>query len=173
MKREKQLFLDDIKSQFEAQPSFILTQYVKMGANQANDFRRKMAKQGIQFEVMRKRMLVKACEKAGLSVPLDLLSGHIGVLFASNDPIDAVKTVLKYSDENAKCVEVLAARFEGNMISGKDIEALSKIPSKDELRAQFLGLLEAPMSQTLAVFDAILTSVICCVDNKAKKDETE
>ena len=33
---------------------------------------------------------------------------------------------------------------------------ISKLPGKDEMRAQFLGLLEAPMAQTLAVMEAVI-----------------
>ncbi len=173
MKKEKQLFLEDIKSHVVANPSFIVAQYKKLTANQANEFRRQMQKQGVQFEVIRKRMLAKACSLAGFTLPLDVLEGHVGVLSTTNDPMDAVKAVLKYSDANEKCFNLLAARLEGQMILGEDVEALSKIPSKDELRAQFLGLLEAPMSQTLAVFEALLSSVVSCVDNKVKKEQGE
>ena len=48
---------------------------------------------------------------------------------------------------------------------------MSKLPSKDEMRAQFLGTLEAPMAQTLAVMDALLTSVVHCLNNKVQLDE--
>jgi large subunit ribosomal protein L10 len=81
--------------------------------------------------------------------------------------------VTKYSEANEKCLQLLAARFEGHMISQEEVEALSRIPSKDQLRAQFLGLLEAPMSQTLGVIDALLSSLVCCVDNKVKKDQSQ
>ena len=46
---------------------------------------------------------------------------------------------------------------------------LSLTASKDEMRAQFLGLLEAPLAQTLAVMDAVLSSVVYCLDNKSKE----
>jgi large subunit ribosomal protein L10 len=36
------------------------------------------------------------------------------------------------------------------------------------MRAQFLGLLEAVPAQTLGVMDALLTSVVYCLDNKSK-----
>jgi large subunit ribosomal protein L10 len=50
------------------------------------------------------------------------------------------------------------------------VELISKLPTLLEMRAQFLGLLEAPMTQTLGTIQAMLTSVIYCLDNKAKKE---
>jgi large subunit ribosomal protein L10 len=34
-----------------------------------------------------------------------------------------------------------------------------------------LAVLEAPLSQTLAVMEALLSSVVYCLDNKAKQDD--
>ena len=166
MKKEKQLFLDQISDQVSSSPTFLVTQYAKLTANQANDFRRKMQNVGVSFEVFRKRMLLKAAEKAGVMLSLDMLPGHIGILFIEEDPIEATKAVLKFSDENNKCLELLGAQMEGHLISKEDVQALSKIPSKNVLRAQFLGLLEAPMAETLGVIDALLTSVVHCINNK-------
>lgn len=170
MKQEKQLLLDDIQSQIVSEPSFFIAKYVKLTANRANDFRRQMAKAGVNFEVVRKRVLLKAANSAGVTLTLDTLPGHIGVLFTQNDPIESAKAVLKYSGDNDNCVELLAARVEGHMIGGDDVKQLAKLPSKKEMQAQFLGLLEAPMSQTLAVFEALLTSVVYCVDNKTQQE---
>ena len=60
-----------------------------------------------------------------------------------------------------------------NFIQASDVERLSKLPSKDEMRAQFLSVLEAPMSQTLAVMEALLTSVPYCLDNKCKQEDIQ
>ncbi len=39
---------------------------------------------------------------------------------------------------------------------GADVEMLSKLPGIDEMRAQLLGLLKSPMSQTLSVYGSCL-----------------
>ena len=51
--------------------------------------------------------------------------------------------------------------------SASDVEQISKLPSKEEMRAQFLGTLEAPLSQTLGVIEALLTTVMHCLENKS------
>ena len=64
-------------------------------------------------------------------------------------------------------MNVLTGYMDGKLYNAEEVKTLSELPSKDELRAQFVGLLEAPMGQTLGVFDALLTSVIHCLNNKA------
>lgn len=168
MRPEKQFLLDDIKGKMDNSKAFILARYTKMNPNQASQFRTLIAQTGGDFEVIRKRILMKAAQGAGCALEKSLLEGHIGVVFADVDPVQTIKTVYKFRQENEEMLEVLGGRFEGKLYSARDVEQISKLPSKDEMRAQFLGLLEAVPAQTLGVMDALLTSVVYCLDNKSK-----
>ena len=169
MRKEKHLLLDEIKGQIEEHGSFVIMSYQRLGANSANAFRGEIAKLGGNIEMVRKRMLVKAADASGITLDVASLPGHIGLVFGGRDPLETTKAVFKFKQENDKVVEVIGGRFEGQLYSGADIEALSKLPGKDEMRAQLLGVLEAPLSQTLAVMEAILSSVVYCLDNKCKQ----
>jgi large subunit ribosomal protein L10 len=127
-----------------------------------------LASSGGSLEVVKKRVLIKAAQEAGLVLDPALLQGHIAVVFAIQDPVQTTKVVYQFCKENAEALSVIGGRFEGALCTAKDVEQISKLPSKDEMRAQFLGTLEAPLSQTLAVIEALLTSVIYCLDNKAE-----
>ena len=167
MKHEKQLLLDEITNQISSAPSFIIAKYAKLSANKTNTFRREMSKIGGNFEVVKKRVFLKALEKVGVKLNLDSLPGHIGIIFSSADPIETTKTIIKFSNDNDKSLMLLGARVEGQFIGSQDVDRLSKLPSKDAMRAQLLGLFEAPMAQTLATIEALLSTVVYCLDNKA------
>jgi len=170
MRPEKQLLLDEIKEKIDGSKAFILTSYQKMSANTSSHFREALAKTGGHYEIVRKRVLVKAMESAGVQLNLDQLEGHIGVVFAQDDPIEATKEIFKFSEENENFLKVLFGRFEGKLYQAGDVEKLSKLPALPQMRAEFLGLLEAPAAQTLAVIEAVLTSVIFCLENKATQE---
>jgi large subunit ribosomal protein L10 len=152
----------------EGSQAFILTRYMRMNPNMTSQFRFALAKTGGEFEVVRKRILLKAAAAAGVTLDLAQLEGHIALIFAEQDPVQTTKAVFKFRQENEEVLEVIGGRFEGRLYSAKDIEQISKLPSKQEMQAQFLGLLEAVPSQTLGVFDALLASIVHCVDNKSK-----
>ena len=63
----------------------------------------------------------------------------------------------------------MGGRFEGRMYAADQMVKLSTLPSKDEMRAQLLATLEAPMAQTLAVMEAVLSSVVYCLQNKSEQ----
>ncbi len=173
MRQEKQLLLNEIKDQIHEYGSFVVMRYFKLNANKANEFRREVAKLGGTVEVMRKRVLIKAAESAGVSLNLKELPGHIGLIYAVNDPIEMTKLVFKFSQDTNKAIDVVGGRFEGVIYNGADVEKLSKLPGKDEMRAQLLSTFEAPMAQTLAVMDALLTSVVHCLKNKCQLEQEE
>lgn len=169
MRTEKQLLKEEVKDKMTRYGSFVIMKYARLGANAANDFRREIGKMGGDIEVVRKRILLKAAEDAGIQLDDSLLEGHVGIVFLGNDPIETTKAVYKFSQDRDKVIQVLGGLFDGQLYQGADVERLSKLPGKDEMRAQLLSVFEAPMSQTLAVMEALLTSVMHCLDNKSKE----
>lgn len=174
MRQEKQFLLDEIQEGIQNSEAFVLASYGALLANQANDFRRKLRDAGATMKVVRKRVFLKAAEAAGIEdIDQGALEGSIAVVFATGDSVNATKAVYSFADDSADAVKVLGGYFDGQMLDASQVDALSKLPGRDEMRAQFLGLLEAPMSQTLAVMEALLCSVPYALENKANAEGGE
>lgn len=169
MRKEKQLLLDEVKCHFDQYPAFLVISYRSLTANKANEFRCEIAKLGGNVEMVPRRMLCKAAETVGVRLDLQTLQGHLGVVFAATDPIETTKSVIKFSKANGQVIDVLAGQFEGQLYHAADVAKLATLPGKQEMRAQLLATLEAPMSQTLAVMEALLTSVMYCLEEKSKQ----
>jgi len=171
MRNEKQLLLDEVKEKIEGSKGFIIARYRDFTAGKARSFRDLVAQASGDFEIVRKRVFVKAAEAAGIKLTVADYKGHIGVIFANEDTTKVSKLAVKYSEENDKAIEVVGGHIDGIVCTGEEIEAIAKLPSLEELRAELLGLFEAPMAQTLAAINAVLTSVPCCLEEKAKKSQ--
>lgn len=169
MRAEKQLLLDEIREKIDNAKALVLASYTKLEPNLASDFRNALRKQGGGVEVVRKRILVKAAQASGVTLDVSSLDGHIALFYASEDPIATTKTIFNFTKDNEDLLKILCGRFEGQMCSASDVVQIAKLPSKDEMRAQFLGLLEAPMSQTLSAMESLLTSVMHCLANKSEQ----
>lgn len=171
MSHKKQLLLDEVKGQIDQFGSFVIMRYLGLNANALNKFRTEIAALGGDVEIVRKRILVKAAQNAGVELDVESLQGHVGLVYAGTDPFETAKVVFKYTQETKEAIQVIGGRFEGQLYSAADVEKLSKLPSKDEMRAQLLGTLEAPAASTLAVMVAAISSVVYCLDNKSKQGE--
>lgn len=166
MRQEKKLLTREITTKMHQHPAFVLLRYQNLSANLANEFRRRLDPLGGEFEVIRKRVLLKATLEMGLDIPLSDLSGHIGVVFLGQDPLETTKKVSQFGQENEKAVELLAGRFDGRLYSAKEVDMLSKLPGKNEMRAQLLSVFEAPLSGFVGLAQAVLTSVPYCLLNR-------
>ncbi|NGX60739.1 MAG: 50S ribosomal protein L10 [Chlamydiae bacterium] len=170
MRDEKQLLLDEIKEKIENSKGFILTRYEGLHAQRARAFRDCIANAGGEYEVVPKRVFLKAIQAAGIEFDAQTLQGHVGVVFATEDPTALAKSTVKYGEDNGQSVIVLGGRIDGEFCSAEDVEAIAKLPSQKELRASIVGLLEAPMSQTVGVVQSLLTCLLYCIEQKSNKE---
>lgn len=171
MREEKQLLLDELKEHVEAAPALLMTQYQGMNPNLAYELRNAVSESGGFFCVVKKRVFLKAAAEAGLTLDRESLKGHIGIVCTGDDTVATTKAVYAFKKGNKETLEVLGGRFEGKLCSPEEVEEISKLPSQDQMRSELLGTLEAPMSQTAAVIEALLTSPLFCLENKVEKEQ--
>lgn len=155
MRQEKQFLLDEIEDRINTFPAFVVTDYAGLTANDAANLRSQLKKRGSVLAVVRKRVFVKALSKANMNVAFDSLKGHVGVVFAQAEAMETFKFLCEFNKESNRPA-ILAGRFEGEIIDAKTVKLLASLPTLPEMRSQFLGTLEAPMAQTLAVLEALI-----------------
>jgi len=171
MREEKRLLVEEIKDHVEKYGSFLIMSYRGLASTENHELRTLVRNTGGNVEFVPKRMLVIAADEVGVKLDRNALAGHIGLVFGGEDPLVTTKVVYDFRKGNKDAIEVIGGHIDGNLYSAEQMEALSKLPGKDELRAQFLGLLEAPMAQTVSTMNALVSSIVYCLDNKIKNEE--
>lgn len=155
MRKEKPLLLEGIKELIDASQAMIVARYNRLEPNVSWQFRDALAKKGSTFEVVPKRVFLKAATLSGVKLDEALLQGHVGVVFVNQtDAMAPAKAMIEFSEANGQIFEVLCGSIEGKILPGSEIEMLSKLPGMDEMRAIMLGLFTSPMSQMLSVLEA-------------------
>lgn len=170
MRQEKQLLLDEIKGQIGQHKTFLVVRNLGLQANTANNFRGCLEKVGGTLEIVRKRVMIKGAKEAGVDLDIDALTGHIGLIFAGKDPLETLKEAFKFSQDKQKSIEIIGGQFEGKLHTAAQMEMLSKLPNLDGMRSELLGVLEAVPANLLSVMNALVTSVVYCLDNKSKQE---
>lgn len=170
MKEEKKLLLQEVEEKVSVSQGFILLRYLGFTAAYSREFRNTLAGVSAEFEVLKKRIFFKAIENAGFDIDLSDTGGHLGVVFSYDDPVSAAKQVLDFNKQHEDSLVFLAGRMNNASLSGKEVEAIAKLPSMTELRQQFVGLLAAPMSHIVGIMNSALSGVISCVQQKLEKN---
>lgn len=169
MKQEKQFLLDELQELVEESGSFLLVRYSKLTAEVTHNFRRTMKKAGGTVQMARKRILAKSLGNTGVQIDLQSLPGHIALVTTGKDPIETTKALFQFGKENDQTIDVRGGHLYGQLYDAAQVELLSQLPDRDGMRSQLLATLEAPLSHTIAVMEAVLCSVMHCLENKAQQ----
>ena len=153
--QQKREALGAITEQLDAVNTVYLTDYQGLTVAQANALRRSMRAADIEFKVLKNTLLKRAMEeKGGFDELFEQLNGPTAVAL-SNDPAGPAKVLKKFLEDNS--LEV--PRFKGAFIDGAiygegNLDMLAKLKSKDELVADILGLLLAPITNVASALGA-------------------
>ena len=173
MRPEKQLLLDEIKQQMNEAKAFVVTTYEKLQPQLTWDLSQKLKESDSHYEVVKKRLLYKALKEEKIEFGIDEIEGHVGILFIQGDTAAATKTLYQFKEQLNDGFMIQKGLYEGEIFSAEDVCALAILPPKDELRAQFLSVLQSPATEVVSVMQSLLTSVIYCLENKIEKEKNE
>lgn len=170
MKEEKNLLLQEVKNKIDNSRGFVVTAYQGFTGAHSREFRNNIANFSAEFEVVKKKIFFKALEQSNIKLDFDSMEGHFGIVFAYEDnPAQVAKKTLEFSESHNDSLTILGGVIDNVACSGKEVTAIAKLPSLQELRAQVVGLLQAPMVQAVGVMQSVLTSVLFCLEEKSKK----
>lgn len=102
---------------------------------------------GVDYKVSKNRLVLRALKGTRFEGIGHMLKGPIAIA-TSKDPVAAAKVLCGFAKNNEKLV-IIGGALGDKVLDKAAIEALSKLPSLDELRGRFVGLLQTP-AQRLA-----------------------
>lgn len=151
-REEKTELLGLLNEVFSNSESVVVTEYIGLTVAEIEVLRNKIREAGASLRVTKNRiarLAVKGTKFEGLA---DMFKGPIALAYAK-DPISACKACVQFAKENEKLV-IVGGALSDKALTIDDIKALAAIPSMDELRAQLIGLLQAPASKLARVTKA-------------------
>ena len=164
---EKKSIAAELDERISGALYMILTDYTGMDMPQTTELKKNLRDNEASFNVVNNRILNRAL--GGKAA--DLLKGQTAMIYGSGDVVEVAKVIKKFTAENEKPA-IKGGFLEGKAISGHDVIELAKLPSKDVLRAQLLGTLQAPCSQLVGVLDQKVASLVYVLDAvRTKKEE--
>jgi large subunit ribosomal protein L10 len=154
---EKKQEVINIQNLVESHSAAVIVHYQGLNVGQLNVLRKQMRDCGAKFKIIKNSLAKLAVANSNNKTLDPLLSGPTA-LVVSNDPVSMSKSLVKFAKDNAHLI-VLGGLVDQQIVDKKGINLLSDMPSKDELRAKIIGLLNAPATQLLRVLTAPASQV--------------
>lgn len=152
---QKEEALGAIADQVDATSTLYLTDYQGLSVDQANKLRRAFRAAGIEYKVLKNTLLRRVLEaRGGYDELYEQLNGPTAVAFTT-DPAAPAKVLKKFlEDNNLELPRFKGAYVDGAVYDGSSLDALATLKSKDELIADILGLLLAPITNVASALNA-------------------
>jgi large subunit ribosomal protein L10 len=128
-----------------------------------------MRKEGVNFKVSKNRLVLRALKGTRFEGIGPMLKGPVG-LATSKDPVAAAKVAANFAKDNEKFV-ILGGAMGDKVLDKGGIEALSKLPSLDEMRASLLRLFQTPATRLATLSQAPAAQLARVLKAKADKGE--
>ena len=158
-KQQKESVVEGLIDKFKRQKIAIFSDFHGVSVAKAQALRRLLKKTDAEYRVAKKTLLDRALNKLGVETKTQELKGEIGVAFGYGDEIPPAKTLFKFSKEN-ETFKILGGILGGRVLSDKEIVALAKLPSREILIGQLLGVLQSPMRGLVSVLGGNMRNLV-------------
>ena len=165
LRQDKERIVAELAERLKGSQSLLVADYRGLTMSEIDELRTKLLESGARFSVVKNTLTRRAAEQAGIEELLELIDGPTAIAFidSEGDPVVAAKIL----NDTARAHNVLVIRgglLEGESVSDVEIKRLATLPPADMLRAQFAGVVVAPLTTVVGLFTAPLRDLVGIID---------
>ena len=161
-KEQKQSLVKQYAQDLQECKNLIVFKQSGLAVSTDADIRREVREEDWKYNVVRKRLFIRALTEAGYpEVNLDNLPGSAVAVYAKGDEYAPLKVINKYLKEFNKDkdldtkFEFLWGWFDKEWKDAEFITEMANIPSRDELLSKLVWLFNYPVQSLTSVLDQI------------------
>lgn len=161
-----------LRERFSRMSSAVFLDYKGMNVEEVSKLRSVFRAKGVEYRVVKNTLVRQALMDQSWASAIDVaLTGMTGVAWSYEDPSAAAKVVRDFSRENEK-LKIKAGVIEGQVLDARGVqEQLANMLTKDEARAQLLGVMTAPAQKLLALLQTPAQNVLGVLEAKRREVE--
>ena len=134
--------------------NMVVATYTKMTVAQDFELRKALRGAGAKYQVVKNTLAEKAAKGTKVEGALKDLAGVTSIAYTTGDPVAMAKALTKYAKDTPEFTFKIGV-VEGRVIQVKDIEALANMPSREEIMAKLLFLINAPAQRLATAIQAV------------------
>jgi large subunit ribosomal protein L10 len=169
-KEDKQKDFDALREQLAKEGSFFVAGFSKMKVSQDYELRKTVRGAGGRYQVVKNTIAGKASAGGSAEKVLSGLKGMSSIAYTTGDPVALAKALTTYAKTNPQFT-FKAGFVEGRAIDVKSIEDLANMPSKEEIQAKLLYLINAPAQRLVTAMSAVGRNLAVVVDQGVKENK--
>ena len=150
----KQPIVDEIINNVKDAESVVLVNYSGLTVEQDTALRKELREAGVQYKVYKNTMMNRAFAGTACESLCPHLEGTNALAISATDATAPARILAKYAKQ-FPALELIAGVVEGNYNDQAGIQALSQVPSREELLGKLLGSIQSPITNFARVLNQI------------------
>jgi large subunit ribosomal protein L10 len=157
-----------LATELEHSTSAIVGSFKGLTASKDFELRKIIREAGGNYHVVKNKLAAKSSEGTKVEAALQGLKGVSSVAYTSGDPVALAKALSTWVKDNAEFTFKLGI-VDGKVIDVAQIDALAKLPGKEELFSKLLFLIQSPAQRLATVINATGRNLAVVVNMAAEQ----
>ena len=155
---EKKAVVAEVSAEVAKAQGIVVAEYRGLEVGNMTELRAKARKSGVYLRVLKNTLARRAVAGTPFEKLADQMVGPL-VYGISPDPVATAKVLNEFAKGNEKLV-IKAGAMPNSVISAKEVKALASMPSREQLIAQLLGTMQAPVAQFVRTLNEVPSRLV-------------
>ena len=170
---QKAAVIDEVAAQISESEAVFAVDYRGISVPQAAEVRSRLREADARFRIVKNTLTERAADEVGAESLKALLEGPTALTFVKGDAAVAAKAIASFHRET----ELLS--FKGGVLGGEaldveQLQALARLPARDVLYGQLVGVVASPISGVVRTLNALVSGLAVALGQvQAKKESGE
>jgi large subunit ribosomal protein L10 len=167
---EKKQVIEQLNKRASEASIALVTDFRGLKVEELETLRSRLREEGVHYQVVKNTLARLALEHSPHEVIKDEFKDCCALALGYDDPVLAAKVLSKFAKEN-KNFFLRFGSFEGKMLSVEEIEALSKLPGREQLLAMLMGTMNAVPGNFVGLFANLLRNMLYALNGIKEQKE--
>jgi large subunit ribosomal protein L10 len=140
----------------------VLTDYRGLTVPEVEELRAILRAEGISYRVTKNTLLRIAASNTPALADIDTkaFTGPMALALSTTDEVAPARVIFQYAKQHQALEIVGAITGDGNLLSAAEVKALATLPTREQLLAQVVGTIAAPLSGLVGVMGGNVRSIV-------------
>ena len=155
----KAVIIEAVKARADKASFAVITDFKGMTVEELTNLRGSLRKAGGEYLVVKNTLARIALTDGTHDVIKDNFHENIGVAFGFDDPVAVAKALSDFAKQS-KLFELRCASLDGKALNAAQLDALAKLPGREQLLGQLLGTMNAVPTNFVSLFANMLRGLL-------------
>lgn len=160
---ELRILLGDAKT-------FFLVDYQGLSADQIGRLRARVRDAGGRLLVAKNTLVSVVLKEQGAADLGNKLTGPTALVLIGDDPVAPAKAITDFANDHPNDLPApKGGLLQGAVIEADAIARVARLPAREQLLSELLGVLQAPLQQAVGVLEAAPRNLVSVITNYSEK----